>query len=266
MASRTGMLRLVRALRWSDVRTGLEESPALLGWRDGKGRSWLHLACSVGPQTWRRSPADSVRLADVLLDAGLDIDEPAFREGAWKATPLWHAVARGRNRTLARHLLRRGADPDHCLWAAAYQDDVAAIELLVGAGAEIDPVTEDETPFLHAVKTRRFRAAEALLAFGANVDFQDGDGRTALHHLLRRAGDARPARMLIRHGARGDLPDRDGATAQEAMARKRAPGWRRLAAQLAGRRARATPAPGLIRSVRRRRARGCRCGARPGSP
>ena len=235
MASKTRMLQLVRDLRWRDVATSVEQTPALLGVRDRRGRTWLHVCCGVDPRARGLSPADAVRTADVLLDSGLDIDDAAFREGDWKATPLWHAVARGRNLRLARHLLKRGADPDHCLWAAAYHDDVAAIKLLVGGGAAIDPVVEDETPFLHAVKTSHFRAAEALLKLGANVDFQDSHGRTALHYMLRKASDERHFRMIIRYGARADLPDREGATALEALSRKRAAGFRRLAAQLAAR-------------------------------
>lgn len=233
MASKTRMLQLVRDFQWSDVEASLEEKPELVEVRDEKGRSWLHVCCSVNPKLRRLRPADSVRMADVLLDAGLDLDEGAFREGNWKATPLWYAVARGENLTLARHLLERGSDPNHCLWAAAYRDDVAAIRMLVSAGADVDPVTEDETPFLHAVKTSHFRAADALLELGANVDFQDSRGMTALHYMLRKASDERHFRMVVGHGARGDLPDREGATALQAMRRKRAPGFRKLAAQLA---------------------------------
>ncbi len=95
MASKTRMLQLVRDLQWRDVETGLEEKPDLLEWRDERGRSWLHLCCSVNPKTRGLKPAASVRLADVLLDAGLDLDDAAFREGDWKATPLWYAVVVG---------------------------------------------------------------------------------------------------------------------------------------------------------------------------
>jgi ankyrin repeat protein len=229
------MLRLVREFRWRDVEACLGEKPELLECRDEKGRTWLHLCCSVNPKPRRLRPTDSVKLAAVLLDAGLDVNDAAFREGNWKATPLWYAVARGENLTLARHLLGRGSDPNHCLWAAAHRDDVAAIKVLVSAGADVDPVAEDETPFLHAIKTSHFRAAEALLDLGANVDFQDSRGRTALHHMLRKASDERHFRMLVRHGARGDLPDRDGTTALEVISRKRATGLGKLAARLATR-------------------------------
>lgn len=233
MASRTRLLQLVRAFQWSEVEGCLEASPELLQFRDEKGRSWLHLCCGVNPRARGLRPTSAVRTADVLLDAGLGVNEAAFREGNWKATPLWYAVARGENLPLARHLLERGSDPNHCLWAAAYNDDVAAIRLLMASGAEIDPVAEDETPFLHAVKTGHFRAAGALLELGADVDFQDGRGMTALHYMLRKGSDERHFRMVVGHGARGDLPDREGTTALESMRRKRAPAFRRLAEQLA---------------------------------
>jgi ankyrin repeat protein len=235
LASKTRMLELVREFRWTDVEATLEEKPELLGVRDEKGRSWLHICCSVNPKRRKLRPADSVRMADVLLDAGLDVNAAAFREGNWQATPLWYAVARGENLTLARHLLERGSDPNHCLWAAAYRDDVEAIRMLVSAGADLDPVTEDETPLLSAIKTSHFRAAEALLRLGANVDFQDSRGMTALHFMLRKGSDERHFRMVVGHGARGDLPDRGGITALQAMRRKRAPGFRKLAVQLAAR-------------------------------
>jgi hypothetical protein len=233
MASKTRLNRLVRQLDWKQVERALAESPGLLQVRDERRRNWLHLCCSVDPRTRKRGPADSVRTADVLLAAGLDLNREAFREGGWKATPLWYAVARGRNLTLARHLLELGADPDHCLWAAAFRDDVAAIRLLVGAGAEIDAVAEDETPFLGAVKTSHFRAAKLLLDLGADADFQDRHGMTALHYMLRKGSDEKHVRMVVSHGARGDLPDPQGATAAQIMKRKRSPGFRKLAEQLA---------------------------------
>jgi hypothetical protein len=49
------------------------------------------------------------------------------------------------------------------LWAAAFCDDVAMIRLLLDHGARIDAVAEDETPFLSAIKSSHFAAAEELL-------------------------------------------------------------------------------------------------------
>ena len=184
MASKTKMLEFVKALHWKDVRRGLIETPALLRFRDNRGRSWLHLCCGVKVGEKALQPRDSIKTAEVLLAAGLDINEAAFTEGAWRATPLWYAIAHGRNVALARFLLERGSAPNHCMWAAAYNDDAAAIRLLSQHGAALDPAHEDATPLLFAVQWSRFAAAEELLKLGADVDFQgakkiDGPARHA---------------------------------------------------------------------------------------
>ena len=232
MISKTRMLALVKDLRFNEVGAGLAERPELLAFRDPRGRNWLHLCCSVNPRARKLAPARSVKTARVLLDLGLDLDAEAFREGEWKATPLWYAVARGENLTLARFLLDRDADPEHCLWAAAFTENVPAIKLLVANGARLDPVTEGETPFLGAVKWSRFRGARVLLELGADPNYRDGTGKTALHYMLKKGSDAKHFKMLVRHGARGDLPDDEGVTAAEIMGRKRDPAFRKLAAQL----------------------------------
>lgn len=232
MASKTSMTQAIKRLDWREAKAALAASPGLLEVRDAKGRGWLHLCCGVDPEQRGLKPSAAVKTADVLLEAGLDIDREAFREGSWKATPLWYAVARGRNRSLVRHLLRRGADPEHCLWAAAYLDDVATIKLLIGAGARVDPVTEGHTPFLAAVQWSHFRAAEALLGAGADADFRDAKGMTALHYMLKKGSEARHFRTLLRHGARADIPDGQGRTAAEILGRKRSPGFRDLARRL----------------------------------
>jgi hypothetical protein len=222
------MLDRVRAFRWREVEKALAETPGLIEIRDERGRNWLHVCCSVNPKARGLRPGDAVRTADVLLRAGLDIDEPAFREGSWQATPLWCAVARGANLTLARHLLERGAGPNHCLWAAAYRQDLAAIRLLIAAGADVDPVTENETPFLSAIKTSHFRAAKLLLERGADANFQDRRGMTALHYMLRKGSDKRHLQMVIAHGARLDLANGEGVTAAAILSRKRDPALRGL--------------------------------------
>lgn len=236
MASRTQMLESIKHLHWREVEASLAEHPNLITYRDDRGRNFLHICCSVNVIEQRLPPVQSVRTADVLLSAGIDINQEAFREHNWKATPLWYAISRGQNLVLAKHLLQRGSDPNHCLWAAAHQDDTAAIKLLVEHGADIDPVTEDETPFLSAVKGSHFRAAQALLEHGANVNFQDSHGRTALHYMLKKESDKRHFRMLLRHGARGDLQNAEGHTAAEIMSRKRDPDFKSMSHDLSPRR------------------------------
>ena len=231
--SKTRMTELVRAFAAPDVDAALNDSPVLRAVRDGRGRNWLHLCCSVDIRDRERDVAPSIRTAEVLLAHGIDIDEEAFTEDDWKATPLWFAVARGRNLALAEFLLDRGCNPNYALWAAAFNDDFGAIRLLVAHGADIeDPAVPDETPFLAAVKVSHFGSAEELLRLGADVNVRDPHGMTALHYMLKKQSDAPHFRMLVAHGARGDIPNADGVTAIDIMRKKRDPDFRALAEEL----------------------------------
>src|SRR5262245_58000277 len=98
MISNTAMVELVKHLRWKEVAAGLDENPKLAGYRDERGRNWLHLCCSIDVKAKSKlNVKDGIRLAGLLLDRGFDINMPAFTEGDWHATPLWYAIGRGRN-------------------------------------------------------------------------------------------------------------------------------------------------------------------------
>jgi len=233
MVSKTGLSESVRAFRWAEVRDGLAERPDLLGVRDARGRNWLHLCCA-SPLTPARDSAQSIRLADLLLELGLGIDDPAFTEGAWQATPLWFAISRGRNLALAEHLLKRGCHPGYSLFAAVWNDDRAAIRLLVRHGAKVDDDSSPgETPFFAAVAWSRFGPAEDLLAAGADPDFRDPMGRTALHLMLKKGSAPDRLMMIAAAGARGDIPDGEGRTAVDLLRRKRDPAYHAVAERLA---------------------------------
>ena len=230
--SKTKLLTLIKDLDWRSVKAALEENPDLLEYRGDKGENLLHLCCGIDIEKRGLSTPDSIRTAGVLLDASLDVNREAFTEREWKATPLWYAVGRGKNLDLAKYLLKRGADPEHCLWAAAFNDSPAAIRLLVRAGAVVDARGE-ETPFLFAVKWSHFESAKALLDAGAEVNVQDGRGKTALHYMLKKRSDPRYLRMLLQRGARLDLEDHDGVTAGSILSRMRSPQYRKLASKRA---------------------------------
>lgn len=235
MTSVTHLRDLVRAWRSELVRECLGRTPSLAGHRDARGRNWLHQACMVEPAPPGRPVADSLATADVLLDLGFGLDEAAFTEGEWRATPLWHAVTRGRNLELARFLLAKGADPRFCLYAAAWRSDLEAIDLLVGAGAPVDESTSEDgaTPFLWAIATSHFDSARRLLEHGADPNRAGRDGLTALHLMIRKSSPLEALEMAAGFGARGDLPDPSGRTAAELLARKRDPALRALALRLA---------------------------------
>jgi hypothetical protein len=235
MTSKTRMLALVKAFDADAVRQALVESPPLLGARDERGRTWLHIVCATPP----KSPAEvaaSIRAADALIAAGLDTSDAAFTEGSWRATPLWCAIGRGNNLALAEHLLKLGCDPEHCLFAAQFGRKPDAIRLLAAHGATVDARFDDGgTPFLGAIEWSHFREAELLLELGADVNARNGAGLTALHLMLKKGSDPAAIRMVVRHGARGDIAGPDGRTAIDILSRKKDPGLRALADVLAAR-------------------------------
>ena len=232
MVSKTKMNSLVRAFNWKEIQRGLDESPGLIEFRDDKGRSFLHICCMVNIKKSKKlKPKDSVKLAALLMERGLDASEAAFQRHNWKATPLWHAISQGENLELASFLLKQGCDPEHCLWSAAFSDNAEAVELLIGQGAEIDPIyaSDKTTPLLVAVKGGHFAAAEALLALGADINYQDPQQWTPLHWALKNGADTKQVSTLLKHEARGDIPDGDGRTACAIMKRKKDPSFRKMA-------------------------------------
>jgi hypothetical protein len=231
-ASKTRVFEWVCGFQWRPLEAALRAEPRLTPLVAERRRNLLHLCCSVNPKRRRLRAADGVKTAAVLLAAGIDVEREAFSEGTWKATPVWYTVSRGENLALTRYLLDRGASPEHSLWAAAFKEDLAAIELLVARGARIDAVEQDETPLLAAVKWSHFRAADLLLRLGADPNFRDRRGMTALHYMLKKSSPARHFDTFVRHGARGDIPNRQGITARAIMSRKRSPQFRRMAEAL----------------------------------
>lgn len=218
--SKVSVLACVKAHDHVAVRAALKAHPEVLAYRTKKGENLLHICCGVSVGRYAARSVRSVKTAEALIDSGIDVNEPAFQEGEWKATPLWYAIGRGKNLTLAAFLIERGATPEHCMWAAAYNNDVAAIKLLCKAGAQIDAVHE-ETPLLFAVKWSRFAAAKALLQCGANPNVHDATGKTALHYLLNKRSEPKYLRLFLEHGARIDIADKAGTTVVDIVSRIR---------------------------------------------
>ena len=218
--SQTRLFQSIKSLNVEAVASLLGAHPELKQVKDQRGRNALHLLCSL--PSHEKKNRQSLELAQYLLGLGFGINEPAVVEGAaFKATPLWYAISRGGNLPLAKFLLKKGSTPEYCLWSACFHDDVEAVDLLVKHGASLDPVAEDETPFLGAIKWSHFASAERLLHHGANVNFQNSKGMAALHFLLKKNSDRKHIAMLVRYGADPTLRDGDGVSPLDMVANRR---------------------------------------------
>lgn len=228
--ARLGAARFLDAARRWDapvVAEALRVHPDLATITDRSGRTALHLCAGASTSKTRRPPSASIATAKALLSAGAALDAvhdiPDDSE-LFPAHPLWHAIARGNNRTLARFLLREGANPDYCLWAVVWSDDVVTAKLLHGYGANLDLTFHGETPLLYATRLRRTRMTRWLLRHGANPNIGDAEGRTPLAHAVRRRYSAAEVEELLRHGADPRVSARDGSTAISLASTARANG------------------------------------------
>ena len=88
---------------------------ALATFRDPHGRSWLSLRCSINLAKQHIDPLHSIEVADLLLAAGLPLDEPVLVRGTWEATPLCQIISGARNLIFARHLLSLVCSQEHWL-------------------------------------------------------------------------------------------------------------------------------------------------------
>jgi ankyrin repeat protein len=239
--ARLGAARFLDAARRWDaavVEEALRVHPELATVTDRSGRTALHLCAGASAGKTRRPPSASVATARALLSAGaaLDAVQEIPDDGElFPAHPLWHAIARGNNRTLARFLLREGANPDYCLWAVVWSDDVVFAKLLHQHGANLDLTFHSETPLLYATRLRRTRMTRWLLRHGADPNIGDAEGRTPLAHAVRRRYPAAEIEELLRHGADPRVSARDGSTPISLASRTHANGMADLLSRYAGR-------------------------------
>jgi ankyrin repeat protein len=219
--SKTRVIESVKRLDLETTRALLDAKPELLAVRNPKGQNLLHLACSSSCERLKMPETDAVRMVTFLLDRGMDIEEQVGRD---RCPPLFFAVASGRNPAVVKFLLHRGARataaPGGGLFAAGWWGDVENLDLLIGAGSPIDVVV-GVTPFLAAWCWKRFDAAKFLARKGANVNYQDKKGKTALHHGVEKEFDPALLAWLVAHGASADIADNDGVSPRLKASRKR---------------------------------------------
>ncbi len=213
--SRTRLIADTRALDLAAVRAALGVRPDLRTVTDPGGRTLLHLASAACPERIHQPRSAQLAMVRWLLGQGFAVDETYGKD---KSTALFEAVARARHPALVKLLIKHGARvtnaPGGGLFAAAWFDDASMARLLAANGADLEGVAE-VTPLMAAWGWKKFKAARALVALGANVNRQDQKGRTLLHIGVEKQFPPAELAWMARHGANWDLRDRTGTSARE---------------------------------------------------
>lgn len=220
--SKTRIIEAVQTLDMEATKALLDMKPSLLSVTNRQGRNLLHIACSVSAAKLKVPEDDTIRMVKFLLDRGMDIEEAV--PGRDPCPPLFFAVASARSPPLVKYLIRRGAKventPGGGLYAAGWWGDTEILNLLLRAGSPIDVVV-GMTPFLACWCWRQYEAAKFLVLKGADVNYQDRKGKTALHHSVDKEVDPALLSWLVAHGASADITDHDGVSPRLKASRKR---------------------------------------------
>ena len=125
------------------------------------------------------------------------------------------AIEEGNTEYVAQFLQEVGNDrfddkSNSLLYTAARYGKYEIVELLLGKGAQVDFEQEDgETALMAASKEGHEEVVELLLRGGANPNSQRHDGQTALMFAAQK-GQSEVASILLESGAIVDMQDKDG--------------------------------------------------------
>lgn len=208
----------IKDLNIEAVKVMIEKDQRWLAWAEDSGKNALHYLCGVEIAKKKDKAEDSLTILKSLLAGGMDLNSiHRIKEecGFFPATPLWYAYTRGRNELLYKYLLANGADPEHCMYAIAWYNDVEAADLFKSYGAQIDNGAGNDTPFMAAYNWKRFEVAEWFLKNGGDVNFADKDGNTTLFHAVKRKYKLDQIWLLLQYGADFNIENKDGLSAKK---------------------------------------------------
>ena len=201
----------------------LEKDSKWVRWSEKDGKNALHFLCAVPvAKTLAKSEA-SLQILKLLLKKGMDINSVhkiSEKNGFFPATPLWYGYTRGRNERLFKYLLKNGADPNHCMFAIAWYDDPTAATLFKKHGAQITDAAGKDTPFLAAFHWGK-KMTEWFLKNGADVNFTDEYGNTALFYAVKRKRELTWIKLLLKFGADINKENKEGLSPKKLAERSR---------------------------------------------
>lgn len=198
----------LHALKWDNLEVArfiLAEDPAATALVDSKGVSAFHMVAANG----------CIEILDELIQA---FGHPYVKTPSKDCrTPLHYAIPTG-NEAMIQRLLDLGSDIDAvdekgetALYYAVRGNLLDCVKFLLNAGANPNICNEYARVPLHAAASKE-KILDALLSHGAEVDFVDGDGETALMIAVR-DGNELSVRTLLCHKANVNAVGIWGSTA-----------------------------------------------------
>ena len=203
----------IKDLNLISIKELLKKEPKWIEWSEDNGKNSLHYLCGLNISSDPLKANTGFQICKLLLKSGMDINSVHKIPGnceVFHATPLWYAYTRGRNERLFTYLLSRGADPGNCMFAIAWYDDVTSANLFKKYLAKIDEAAGGSTPFFASFLWKKFDIAKWFLENGANVNFADPEGNTALHYAIKRKYKIEQIRLLLQFGAGFNKENKDG--------------------------------------------------------
>ena len=211
-------IQTIKDVDVGSIKALLQKESKWIKWSEPSGKNALHYLCGLDMSKDALKIEAGFQLLKLLLSRGMDINsihQISEEGGFFPATPLWYAYTRGRNEKLFTYLLKKGADPNHCMFAIAWYDDVKSANLFKKYGAAIDDASGGNTPFLAAFQWKKFDMAEWFLKKGANVNYADPQGNTALYFAVKRKYEIEHIRRLLTFGAEVNKENNKGISPKQ---------------------------------------------------
>lgn len=167
------------------------------------GNASVMIMAAQGSATFSNYEKDSSRVFDALVSNGAKPDD-GFANGKTPAFVCVNEYDSAISNSGLSTLLKLGADPNavwnlgnykktllwHVCWSAWQADNVKAIEVVVRAGAEVNPVVDrlDELPLVAVLRNQR--CVEYLISCGATTSVLDKDGTSLMEYVKDKCSDS----------------------------------------------------------------------------
>jgi len=177
--------------------------------------AWHGAMCSLPSSLVRCAAENDVPCIHACLAAGADLES---RDHSGRS-PLMAAAEAGADEAvetlLAHDAAIEAVDESfdmNALTYATWKGRESTVELLLGAGAKVEPEGRMDSPLFRASVSGPTRIVSLLLEAGASVERRSRDGRTPLHIASCNSSEREKLMLLIGAGSEIDAEADDGST------------------------------------------------------